>query len=48
MGEVDIDLKSAENASIGLTDDQHKVAKMNFIMEHPVDYNMYQFIDGEK
>ena len=48
MGEVGIDLKSTENASIGLMDNKHKVAKMNFILEHPVDYNMYRFIDGEK
>ncbi|WP_250130249.1 DUF3427 domain-containing protein [Jeotgalicoccus sp. WY2] len=43
MGEVGIDLKSTENASIGLMDNKHKVAKMNFILEHPVDYNMYRF-----
>lgn len=46
MGEVDIDLSSTENAMIGLSDQQHKVAKMNFILKHPVDYNMYRFIDG--
>ena len=48
MGEVGIDLKSTENASIGLSDNKHKVAKMNFVLENPVDYNMYRFIDGEK
>lgn len=48
MGEVSIDMSSTENASIGLSEDKHKVAKMNFILENPVDYNMYRFIDGEK
>src|SRR5699024_11002087 len=46
MGDVDIDLDSAENTMIGLQDDQHKVAKMNFILRNPVDYNMFRFIDG--
>lgn len=46
MGDVDIDLGSAKNTMIGLQDDQHKVAKMNFILRHPVDYNMFRFIDG--
>lgn len=48
LGKVGIDLKSAENASIGLSDNKHKVAKMNFILEHPLDYNMYRFIENNK
>lgn len=46
LGEVDIDLESTENVEDGIGDGRHKVARMNFILEHPVEYNIYRFLES--
>lgn len=48
VGEVDIDIESMENTMIGAKDNEHKVAKMNFILKNAMEYNMFRFITGSK
>lgn len=48
VGEVNIDFESMKNTLIGEPGKKFKVAKMNFILKKPVDYNMYRFITGIK
>lgn len=48
VGEVDIDFESMTNTSIGSKENQFKVAKMNFILKKPMEYNMFRFISGSK
>lgn len=33
---------------IGAKDNEHKVAKMNFILKNAMEYNMFRFITGSK
>lgn len=46
LGEVDIDLKSVEDIEDGIGDGQHKEAKMNLILKHPVEYGIFRFFES--
>ena len=46
LGEVDIDLESVENVEDGIGDGNHKVARMNFILAHPVEYALFKYFES--
>ncbi|SDK75785.1 DUF3427 domain-containing protein [Lacicoccus qingdaonensis] len=46
LGEVEIDLNSAENVKDGIGNNRDKVAKMNFILENPVEYGIFRYFES--
>lgn len=46
LGNANIDFKSAINTKMGSAESQLDVVKMNLIMEHPVEYNLYRFFEA--
>lgn len=48
LGEVEIDLDSAENVEGGIGENKDKVARMNFILESPVEYGIFRYFESEQ
>ncbi|WP_462422036.1 DUF3427 domain-containing protein [Salinicoccus sp. Marseille-QA3877] len=46
LGEVEIDLDTAENVEDGIGGNKDKVAKMNFILEQPVEYGIFRYFES--